>query len=45
MANMNVSYGPGLQTALLRLVIRKKLWSIRKQYSTITVLLSSYTLC
>jgi hypothetical protein len=41
MADMNVSYGSGLQIALLRLVIRKKLWSIRKQYSTETVLIST----
>jgi hypothetical protein len=41
MANLNVNYRPGLETALLRLVIREKLCSIRKQYSTETVLLNT----
>lgn len=41
-ATLCVSYGPGLQTALLRLGIRGKLCSMRKQYRTETVLLSTF---
>jgi hypothetical protein len=41
MVYLNVSYGRELQTALLRLVIRETPCSIRRQYRTETVLLST----